>query len=699
MRKGRAFSYLLFFTAMFLFVNTFIVYAQEDEGLRLEKPTHPDVYNFSGDNQSEKILQYTEKPCRVKVVDKTNNPATDIAVAFKLVSQPNNSEDFNIEDTLVYTDKEGIAQTRVKLGNKPGDYKVAAYLKKPDEQNFLVYSFRARDKRWGFFLIIGLLGGLGLFLLGMIMLSEGMRSAAGDRMRSILSSVTHNRFTSVGIGTLVTTVIQSSSASTIMLVGFVQSGLMKYRQTLGVILGAGIGTTITAQVIAFKLTDYALLLVALGFILNYFFNNNQVKYVGRVILGFGILFYGMHVMSDSMAPLKDFSPFLRVMLQLENPLLGILVGAVFTALIQSSSAFIGIMITLSIQGLLTLDASIPLVLGANIGTSATALLATIKTDREARRVAVTHTVFKVFGALLFVWWIPGLEELLRSFSPATHIPSDLPVAEQTTARQIANTHMIFNVALTLILLPFLDSFARLMERILPDKGTKKHLVLKTHYLDKNVLKSSSSLALNLSKQEVLRVGSIVEDMLTHIIEPFLTKKKSNLQYIQNREQEVNFLRDEIKDYLLKISRKDIEEARLNEVFQLIYTIKEMEQIADLISVNLTEKAEKWCDSKLEFSEEGKSELVDYHTRALKQLHRSIDVLEAVNLEKAREMKKKYKKYRNMAIDLEKQHFERLKEEINKSVSSSKTHLEFIGTLKIINERATNIARILLKWSE
>ncbi|MGM0497468.1 MAG: Na/Pi cotransporter family protein, partial [Bacteroidota bacterium] len=586
MRKGN----LLFFTAIFLLVNSLVVFAQEDEGLRLKKPTHPDVYNFSGDNQSERILEYPEEPLRVKVIDQNRDPVADTAVVLRFVSKPDNSEGFEIEDTLVYSNKKGIAQSRVKLGDKPGEYKVAAYIKNYDEQNFVVYSLRARDKKWGFFLIIGLLGGLGLFLLGMIMLSEGMRSAAGDRMRSILSSVTHNRFTSVGIGTLLTTVIQSSSASTIMLVGFVQSGLMKYRQTLGVILGAGIGTTITAQVIAFKLTDYALLLVALGFVLNYFFNNNQVKYVGRVILGFGILFYGMHVMSDSMSPLKDFSPFLRVMLQLENPLLGILVGAVFTALIQSSSAFIGIMITLSIQGLLTLDASIPLVLGANIGTSATALLATIKTNRDARKVAISHTVFKVFGALLFVWWIPGLEELLKSFSPATHLTTDLPVEEQTTARQIANTHMIFNVALTLILLPFLDSFARLMDRILPDKETKKHPVLKTHYLDKNVLKSSDSLALNLSKQEVLRVGRIVEDMLTHIIEPFLTKKKDYLRYIQDREQEVNFLRDEIKDYLLKISRKDIEETRINEVFQLIYTIKELEQIADLISINLTRKA-------------------------------------------------------------------------------------------------------------
>ncbi len=699
MRITRTFLLLLLNVGASLMLLITSVNAQDSLKFKLEKPHSPEIYNFSGDHQSSKVNSYLDSSIRVKVSGKEKSAVSKVAVKFKVIFTPDDAEGTEIEDSIIYANPNEIVKNRIKLGDKPGEYQVAVYPENIENPDILVYTFYARESQWSFFLIIGLLGGLGLFLLGMIILSEGMRNAAGDRMRSVLSSVTHNRFTSVGIGTLVTTIIQSSSATTIMLVSFVQSGLMKYRQTLGVILGAGIGTTITAQIIAFKLTDYALLLVAVGFVLNYFFKTNQVKYLGRVVLGFGVLFYGMHVMSDSMAPLKDYAPFIRTMLQLENPLIGILVGAVITALIQSSSAFIGIMITLSLQGLLTLDASIPLILGANVGTSATALLATVKADREARKVAISHAVFKVFGALLFVWWLPGLAEFVRGFSPVSAIDQGVLVGEQTSARQIANIHMIFNVGLTLILLPFLDLFAKLMNRVYPKRETMELPELKTYYLDKNVLKSSGSLALNLAKKEVLRVGEIVEDMLTHIIEPFLTKKKSNLQYIQNREYEVNFLRDQIKDYLLKISRKDIEEPRLNEVFQLIYTIKELEQIADLISTNLSDKAEGWCNSNLEFSEEGKSELLDYYNRALKQLHRAREVLDAVNLEKAREMKKKYKKYRNMAIDLEKNHFERLKEEVNKSVSSSKTHLELISTLKIINERATNIARILLKWSE
>ena len=683
-----------------LWVLTFhSVNAQEMGNLVIEKPDHPSIYNFSGDRQSSGINSFTEKPLRVLVKDETGNPVAGIPVFFRIISVPDNASEYSIPQSFAYSDSSGLAKTTIKLGDQPGRYQVAAYLEFQSADSLLVYTLRARENNWMFFLLIGLLGGLGLFLLGMTMLSEGMRNAAGDRMRSILSNVTDNRLSAVGVGTLITTIIQSSSATTVMLVSFVQSRLMRYRQTLGVILGAGIGTTITAQVIAFKLTDYALLMVAVGFMLNFFFNRNQVKYLGRVILGFGVLFYGMHVMSESMEPLRDYGPFVNAMLHLENPLLGILVGAFFTALIQSSSAFIGIMITLSIQGLLTLEASIPLVLGANIGTSATALLATLKSTREARKVALSHTLFKVFGTLLFVWWIPGFVELIREISPLATVGPEMDGPSQITARQIAHAHTVFNVGLTVILFPFLNYFARFVDRIYPVKADMEEPVLKVHYLDKNVLKSSSSLALNLAKQEVIRVGKIVADMLELMIEPFLTKRKKNLRYIQQKEEEVNYLRDQIKDYLLKISRKDIEDPRINEVFQLIYTVKELEQIGDLVAQNLRSKAKSWCDSTMDFSEEGKSELLDYHNRAIKQIHRAIDVLDEVNLEKARQMKKKYKKYRNMAIDLEKHHFERLKEEVSKSVSSSKTHLELIGTLKIINERATNIARILLKWTE
>ena len=304
-------------------------------------------------------------------------------------------------------------------------------------------------------------------------------------------------------------------------------------------------------------------------------------------------------------------------------------------MIQSSSAFIGIMITLSLQGLLTLEASVPLILGANIGTSATALLASIKTSSEAQKVAIAHALFKIFGAFLFLWWIPGFIEMIREFTFLNSQEASMPL--RNTPRQIANTHTIFNVALALILLPFMDYFALLINRLIKEKPAYS-----TVYLDKNVLKSSTPLALNLATEEVMRMGNIVEDMLRDVIAPFFDKKENQLQYIAQKEREVNFLRDKIKDYLLGIARQDSYKERVNETFQLVYTVKEFEQIADLVSFNIAQKAHSWCNAELEFSEVGKNEIADYHKRALKQIHRAIEVLREVNLEKAKHMKKSIK---------------------------------------------------------
>ena len=695
------FKFLLAFVLLFEVSVGFSGVAVNDsvDSVKLLKPRSDEVYHFSGDEQIQTVNNYLRNLVKARVVDYEGRPVEDYPVSFRKVSVPASVSGFSLQDTLVYTDSSGLATTKVKLGNKPGQYEIAAFLHGSVEDHFLIYRFYAREKNWGFFVMVGLLGGLGLFLLGMTMMSEGMRSAAGGRMRSVLSHLTHNKLVAVGVGTLLTTIIQSSSASTVMLVSFVHSKLMKFRQTLGIILGAGIGTTITAQVIAFNLTNYALLMIGIGFILNFFIQNQRIKYIGRIILGFGVLFYGMHVMSQSMEPLQNHSPFINMMLKLEAPLIGIFAGALFTALIQSSSAFIGIMITLTVQGLLTLEASVPLILGANIGTSATALLASLNTSSEARKVAIAHAAAKIFGVLLFIWWIPGFVDLIRGISFIEGNTAVNPDALKSTPRQIANAHTLFNVALALILFPFMDHFARLIDGLIKEKEEKEKPAFRTVYLDKNVLRSSAPLALNLAKEEVLRMGNIVEEMLRHVIPPFFERDTSQLDYIEQKEKEVNFLRDRIKDYLLRISRQDIEEERINEAFQLIYTVKEFEQIADTISVNIAQKARSWCSSDLEFSEEGKQEIADYHTRALKQVSRAVDVLREVNLEKAKQMKKKYKKYRNMALELEKQHYERLKEEVSKSVTSSKTHLELLSLLKIINERATNIARILLKWSE
>jgi phosphate:Na+ symporter len=438
-------------------------------------------------------------------------------------------------------------------------------------------------------------------------------------------------------------------------------------------------------------------MIGIGFMIYFLFQSNKIRNIGKSILGFGILFFGMHIMSESMFPLRSYSPFIDAIIKLENPLLGILAGTIFTALIQSSAAFIGIMIVLAPQGLISLEASIALLLGANIGTAITAILASLKTDREAKQVALAHTLLKVIGVLIVLFWIPQFAELIEKISPKSVFPKgDFNTLAETVPRQIANAHTVFNIVLTCLILPFTNLFAKLVEKILPVKLVEK-TELKTVYLDYGMVKNSS-LALSLAKKETIRMGHLVQDMTGDIIIPYLVKKSEILDDIKQKEEEVNFLRDEINHYILKITRENLNEERVNESFQLLYTVKEFEQIADLVSTNMIGKAYKWSTSKLEFSEEGKNEIVDYHTRTQKQLSRALAVFESVNLEKAKAMKEKYKQYRNLEIELEKQHFERLRDEVTETISSSKSHVELMTFLRAINGHATNIARILLKWS-
>jgi len=684
-----------------LLVLSFANFAQNDttstvNRYSLIKPSSKYESNYSGDNQTQTAGLKTDKPIRVQVIDNKNKPVKDLLIQFKKVHSPK-STSFNILDTLVYSDSMGIAKTNLILGSEEGLYEISTTLSDYPESNFLIFKVFARKANWVFLLIAGLIGGLGLFLLGMNMMSDGMQNTAGDRMRSILSQITNNRFVAIGVGTFVTMIIQSSSATTVMLVSFVHSKLMKFKNTIGVILGAGIGTTITAQLIAFKLTDYSLLMIGIGFLLNSFTKSVFIRNIGKTILGFGILFFGMHIMSESMFPLRSFAPFIDSIVKLENPILGILVGILFTALIQSSSAFIGIMIILSTQGLLSLEASIPLIFGSNIGTAITAILASIKTDREAKQVALALTLVKVIGVLLFIFWIPQFADLVKNISPKSTLPEgDFNTLANTVPRQIANAHTVFNIVLTCLILPFTNAFAKLIEKILPLRVIEKPS-LKTTYLDYGMVKNSS-LALSLAKKETIRMGMLVQNMTGDIIIPFLIKKTEVISDIKQKEIEVNFLQDQINDYILKITRENLNEERVNESFQLLYTVKEFEQIADIVSSVMINKAERWSRKDFEFSEEGKNEIVEYHTKTQKQLSRALEVFKDVNLEKAKAMKEKYRRYRNMEIEMEKQHFERLTDEIVETISSSKTHIELITMLRAINGHATNIARILLKWA-
>ncbi|MEA1897293.1 MAG: Na/Pi symporter [Bacteroidota bacterium] len=686
----------LFLLFLVFFYNPGKLLGQNLSRVILTKPYSEHQLNFSGDHQYQTTQTPAPKPLRIQVLDKNSRPVKGIVVGFELISQPPSAVGFTVHPAVTTSDSLGYITTYIHLGSKPGEYFISARAIN-SKSNLVVFEAHARDSKWLFILLTGLIGGLSLFIMGMVMMSDGLKKAAGDKMRAILTGITNNRFVAVFIGAAVTMVIQSSSATTVMLVGFVQSGLMTFSQSLGIILGADIGTTVTAQIIAFKLTDYALWFVAIGFGFQMFSASTKLKEIGTSILGFGILFFGIHIMSEAMAPLRTYDPFIQILLELENPLFGILIGALLTALFQSSSAFIGIIIVISTQGMISLEAAIALLLGANLGTAITAILASLKANRDAKKVALAHTIFKVIGILVFVWWIPKFAEIIQQISPQAESGlSRIEYMAQVVPRQIANAHTIFNVALTILFLPFTGKFARLIDKIIPDKIIPEDVEIEVKYLDENII-STPALALSLAKQEVCRIGDMVQDMANDILLPFFVKDASVLSSIGRQEKQINYLRDRINSYLRKITREDIREERVNEAFQIMYTVKEFEQIADLISKNLIKRAYDWVHSPHEFTEEGKKELMSHHTSTQKQIRRAITVFNDLNLEKAKEMKQKNKKYRQMAIELERQHFQRIRQDIRQSIESSEMHLELITSFKIITSHATNIARIMLEW--
>ena len=545
-------------------------------------------------------------------------------------------------------------------------------------------------------LLLGMLGGLAFFLYGMEKMSEGLRQSAGNRMRSILGALTQNRVVAMGVGAFVTMVIQSSSATTVMLVSFVQAGLMTYVQSLGVILGADIGTTITAQMVAFKLTDYALGMVAIGFVLRMFGKTDNMRSLGDVVLGFGILFFGMKLMSDAMAPLRSYPDFIDMMKSLENPFMGILAGALFTAVVQSSSATTGVVIVLAQQGLITLEAGIAIVLGANIGTCVTAGLASIGTQREAKRVAMAHVLFKIVGVLIILPFIQPFADMIR------HIAGYFGSG---TARQIANAHTVFNVGIALLFLPLIDVFAKLIIRILPDKPREKGLDPATWHLDDKII-ATPAIALQLATAEIARMAKILSRMHQAAMIPFIVDEPQRdeiyplqltlLQGIEMRKNKIDFLDARIRRYLLDISRQKLRAGQGSEVSGLLSLLDSMERISEVVTMQIVPLIKKKENLGIDFSDEGKKELIDYHEKVGKQLERLRQMISKMDATVAKKVAKKRDRYASFDSRLRRHHLERMLAMKEASVETHSIHMELMDALNHINIYSAEIADTLLQ---
>ena len=434
--------------------------------------------------------------------------------------------------------------------------------------------------------MLGQLGaGLALFLFGLQLLTEGLKAIAGAKLPAVLAKMTSNRFKGLLAGAAITALLNSSTITTVLLVGFVSAGLMTLSQTVPMILGANIGSTFTAQIIAFDLSRVTPFMLALGF-LGYAFGRREIlRELGSVTLGLGMLFLGIQFMGEATHPLRTYQPFIHAMQTMKNPLLGIVIGAVFTAIVQSSAATLGILIALASEGLMPLEAAIPVILGANVGTVGTAMLASIGKSADAARVGVVHLLFNGIGVLLFVFLIPQTADLVRLISPSAPELEGTARLAAETPRQVANTHTLFSVVSALVLIWFTGPLARLAELIVPDRREKIAAAGDPRYLDEASL-TVPSLGLQNVRLETARLGGLVLQIARRGSVFAIRGKPSELETVRNDGTEIGRLASTILQYIGKVSEDQHTAEDSREIIRLIEIVNDLEGISDVVSTNL-----------------------------------------------------------------------------------------------------------------
>jgi phosphate:Na+ symporter len=465
---------------------------------------------------------------------------------------------------------------------------------------------------------MGLFGGLAIFLFGMDQLTSSLKAVAGERMRVILEGATTNRFKGVFAGALTTAIIQSSSVTTVLVVGFVSAGLISLPQAVGVVMGAEIGTTVTAQLIAFRVTEYALIAVAVGFALRTFARNDVIQRYGTMLLGLGLVFFGMTLMGDATEPLRGYAPFVNALRTIQQPMLAVLLSAAFTALIQSSSATTGIIIVFAGQGLISLEQGIALVFGANIGTCVTALLAAVGKERIALRTALIHVLFNVFGVILWFAFIDQFAALVRVISPAAEQLAGAARLAAEVPRQIANAHTIFNVGNTLIFIGFAGGFAWLVNRLVPDKPHPTGALVAPKFLNPALL-AAPSLALDAARRELVQLGEQVLPMVKAAPGAVMSGSMMDVSRLARMDERVDVLHKAIIEYLGRISRVELTLAEQKRLHDYMGIATYLENMGDIIEVNLGHAGRRRVELNVRISsatQQALQELADKITWAL-----------------------------------------------------------------------------------
>ena len=537
---------------------------------------------------------------------------------------------------------------------------------------------------------IELFGGLGLFLYGMNVMSEGLEKAAGSKMKRFIEILTTNRIMAVIVGAFVTMIVQSSSATTVMVVGFVNAGIMNLTQAIGVIMGANIGTTITAQLVAFNLTAIAPVAIGLGVGLKIFSKNPKTKKYAEILLGFGILFMGMDVMKHSMKPLRSYEGFTNLLMsfgsgQILDTILAIFTGFAVTAIIQSSSATTGILVALASQGMLPIDAAFPILLGTNIGTCVTAMISSIGANKTAKRAAVMHMMFNVVGTALFA---------ILLAKPALWFVKEFWTSPE---RQLAMMHTTFNIATTLLLVGFAPFIVKMAERLIPVSETElRKLKDGTKYVDDRILETPSIAVVQLMK-EVLHMGNVAIETLKLSGEALLQGNEEKAMQAFEKEKEVNTLEHAIMEYLVKLSNLDISAAQRTTIDGLFSTVNDIERVADHAD-NIAELAIERVSNNYAFSEKAIGELDSMMNDCISAFQESLNALHSYDRPSAQRVIEREGYIDLLEKNLRKKHIDRLNRG-KCEPSSGVIFLDAISNLERVGDHASNIALAVLDQPE
>ncbi|KKY00034.1 MULTISPECIES: Na/Pi cotransporter family protein [Paraclostridium] len=528
-------------------------------------------------------------------------------------------------------------------------------------------------------IVISLMGGLGLFLYGMNLMAEGLEKSAGSKLKRIVELLTSNLFMGVLVGAFVTAVIQSSSATTVMVVGFVNAGIMSLTQAIGVIMGANIGTTVTAQLVSFDLNGMAPIALGIGIILYLFASKPKVKNIAEILIGFGILFTGMDFMKNAVEPLAEYKGFTDLLIGFgDHPILGLLLGFGITAIVQSSSASMGMLIALASQGLIPLNAALPILYGQNIGTCVTSLISSVGASRNAKRAAVMHLIFNVLGTGVF---LIVLNKPVVSFVTNMN-PGDV-------ARQIANTHTLFNIISVIILLPFTKFIINLAIKLVPDKDGEEDESKAIKYLDDRIVETPSIAVASVVK-ETLRMGKKAKESVNYALDGFLEQSQENIDKSFKNEKIVNELQKGILNYLLKLSKAHLDEDARDIVDSLFNTVNDIERIGDHAE-NIAELAQDIIDSDLKLSKQGTEEVRELYNKVITTYDYALQAMKTYDVDLACKVIKMEEQVDIMEKSCRANHIHRLNNSLC-SIDSGIIFLDLISNLERISDHAVNIAQ-------